>query len=94
MPAMQTPFVAQFLSRQLIEVPSIDEIKSQVPADTDMAMMEGNLGLRFGMNEHRYGSYRSTLSRQIGAVKGPEVQRAVKKYLSPEKAISCAIQPE
>jgi len=91
---MQTPFVAQFLSRQLIEVPSLDEIKSQVPRDTDMAMMEGNLGLRFGMSEYRYGAYRKTLSCQISEVKGPDVQRVARKYLSPEKASSCAIRAE
>jgi predicted Zn-dependent peptidase len=93
-PAMQTPFVAQFLSRQLVEVPSLDEIKSQVPPDTDIAMLEGNLGLRFGMSEHRYGSYRPTLSRQIADVKGTEVQRVAKKYLAPDKASVCTIRPE
>lgn len=90
----QTPFVAQFLSRQLAEVPSLDEVKSQVPPDTDMSMIEGNLGLRFGMNEHRYGCHRPALSRQIAAVTGAEVQRVTKKYLVPAKASSCSIRPQ
>lgn len=94
LPAMQTPFVAQFLSRQLVEVPSLDEIRSQVPRDTDMAMMEGNLGLRFAMSEYRYGSQRNTLSNRIGEVKAGDVQRVVKNYLTTEKVLACSISPE
>ena len=94
LPMVQIPFVAKYLSQQMIELPSLEEIKAQVPANTDMAMMEGNLGLMFGMNFYRYGAYRATLSRRIAGVTAADVQRVMKKYLASDKAVSCSIKPE
>src|SRR5262249_30854709 len=80
--ASQVPLVAGYLSRPIAEPPSLDEIRVQVPPGMDMAMVEGNLGLQFGLNVHRYGAERAALARQIASVKAADVQRVAQKFLS------------
>ncbi|HLH57067.1 MAG TPA: insulinase family protein [Verrucomicrobiae bacterium] len=64
-----------------------------LPAGITRAIVEGNLGLRFGMNVHRFGASREKLASNLSAVSPGDVQRVAKKYLSRSSCAVCQIEP-
>jgi len=90
---LQASDIGVFLSRQFTELPSPQELKGQMPPGMNAAMIEGNLGLQFGLNEYRFGAYRTTLAGQIGRVKSADVTRVAVKYLAPDKVAVCTLHP-
>jgi predicted Zn-dependent peptidase len=89
----QASLVAGFLSKQFLEIPSLSDLKAQLPPGMELSMVEMNIGLQFGMNEHRYGNDRVALAHKIAQVKPDDVARVVAKYLADDKALPSAIQP-
>jgi predicted Zn-dependent peptidase len=53
----------------------------QIPPGMSRGMLEGNFGLAFGMNVHRYGAQRETLARNLAKVSPSAIRKAVGKYL-------------
>jgi predicted Zn-dependent peptidase len=79
------------LGSMLTEIPDPALMMSQIPAGMDPAMVEGNIGLGFAMNVHRYGAHRETLARNLAGVSLATMQRAAAKYLADAKGNVCTI---
>ena len=90
----QGPMVASYLARQMTTLPSMAELKAQIPAGMDRSMVEGNIGLQFAMNVHRYGDDRVTLTQRLGRLTAADIKRAIEKHLKEDEAMSCLIHPQ
>ncbi len=82
------------LAESLISVPDPLALKAQTPTHVSLAMIEGNLGLQFGMHEHRYGSRRGTLAKQVSDTSPERMREVVRKHLVTAKAAVCAVRSE
>ena len=89
----QVPMFGQQLSHQLTYVADPNLIWKQAPAQVSMAMIEGNIGLQWGMREFQYGPSRETLAKNLGELNGEAVRNAVAAYLAPAKGHVLAIRP-
>jgi hypothetical protein len=89
----QVPMVARELALMLTAPADPAAIKAMAPANVSAAMLEGNLGLQWGIQEFRYGDRRSALATALRGVDGKAVQRAATAYLAAEKQSACAISP-
>jgi hypothetical protein len=89
----QLAMLGRQLASSLTDVPDPALILRQVPPGMKPAMVEGNLGLAFAMNVHRYGPHRGTLAGNLAAVSPAAVHRAAVKHLAPAKASVCTISP-
>jgi len=69
-------------------------IKAQAPQGVSLAMIEGNVGLQWGMQEFRYGKHRSALAKHLAAISAKQVSNAANAYLTDEKCTICSIQPK
>jgi predicted Zn-dependent peptidase len=92
--AGMAPFVGNALAGQLVELPTRAMLKSQAPPNMDLAMLEGNVGLQFAMNEYRYGAHRTDVAQGLRKVTAVDVQRAMKEYLPVEKIAAWSLVPE
>lgn len=86
--------VGRQLADSLTQLPDPQALKARVPAGVSVAMIEGNLGLQFGMHEHRHGSRRVTLAQALAGVSTDRMRDAVRKHLSTAKAAICTVRPE
>jgi predicted Zn-dependent peptidase len=91
--ASQIRMLGRQLASTLTEVPDPATMMRQMPPGMKAAMVEGNIGLAFGMNAHRYGSQREALARTLADMSAVDMQRAGEKYLTPEKGSVCTIGP-
>jgi hypothetical protein len=57
-------------------------------------MIEGNVGLQFGMHAHRYGEQRAALAERLSKVSADNVREAVRNHLSAGKAAVCTLSSE
>ena len=57
------------------------------------AMIEGNIGLAYAMNVHRYGPHREAVARSLAAVSTTTIHRAATKHLTASNATLCKITP-
>ena len=57
-------------------------------------MLEGNIGLAFAMNVHRYGPHRETLSRKCQSITSADIQRVTTRYLAATNATIGAISAQ
>ena len=71
------------LAESLTTIPEMAALKAQLPPNTDLAMVEGNIGLQWGMAEFRYGSGKATLAKRLPQLRTEDVRRVAKKYLAP-----------
>jgi zinc protease len=69
------------------------EIKAYSPEHITLAMIEGNLGLQWGMQEFRYGALRATLAEQLSKLTGDAIPEAARKYLAKDKCAVCTLVP-
>jgi predicted Zn-dependent peptidase len=83
----QIPMIGQQWGYSLVHVPDPDLALAQAPPNMDRAMMEGNLGLGFCLNVHRYGAKRETLAKQFSNVSATQVREAAKKFLASDKGM-------
>jgi predicted Zn-dependent peptidase len=89
----QATMIGRQLAVNLTEVPDPQRLKSQVPPGMSPAMLEGNLGLQAGLNEHRYGNHKSELAKALREVTPRKVQEAARAHLTIEKAAVCSLRP-
>jgi predicted Zn-dependent peptidase len=89
----QLRILGQQLAFSLTQIPDPAMLRQQSPPGMNPALIEGNIGLAFGMNVHRYGPHRETLARNLASVSPSAIQRAAAKYLAANKATLCTISP-
>ena len=89
---LATP-IGQQLAFGLRQVTDPRQAMGSLPPGMTPGMLEANLGLRFGLNVHRYGPERERLATSLSAVSPASVQAAVREYLSRHSCSVCTIQP-
>jgi hypothetical protein len=77
----------------LTVAPDPAAIKAHAPAGTDDAMIEGNLGLQWGMNEYRYGPNKAALAEKLKALTAKRISEAVRAHLANDTRAVCRISP-
>ena len=90
----QLPFIILQLSKSLKVVPLPEQVQAQIPAGMDRALVEGNLGLQFAVQDYRYGARREALANQLLNITPAKVQEAVRRYLSETNALACTLRPQ
>jgi hypothetical protein len=86
--------IGRQLGDSLVNVPDPETLKSQMPAHVTPGMIEGNVGLQFGMHAHRYGEQRAALAERLSKVSADNVREAVRNHLSAGKAAVCTLSSE
>jgi predicted Zn-dependent peptidase len=89
----QVAMMAQQLALMLTAPADPAAAKALAPPNVSAAMLEGNLGLQWGMLEFRYGDRRSALAAALRSVDAKAVQHAATVYLASERQSGCAISP-
>jgi predicted Zn-dependent peptidase len=88
---------ARLMGKQLAEslmlLPDPEAMKAQLPPNTTATMVELNIGLQWGMNEYRYGPYKTPLAAGLGTISPEQVQRTAQKYLAPSNASVVRLRP-
>ena len=87
----QIPMLARQLAASLTDVPDPTPVLRQAPRGITPAMIEGNIGLAYAMNVHRYGPHRETLARNLAALSPATIQRAAHKHLTFTNTTICKI---
>ena len=91
---LETAMIGPQLAYQLTNVMDPAIAKAQAPANVSAAMIEGNIGLQWGMREFQYGRHRDALAKGLAAVTAEKVHQAAVKYLAKEKCSVCSIEPK
>jgi len=91
MDSTQLRMLGRQLASSLTVIPNPAEMMQQIPPGMNPALVEGNIGLAFGMNAYRYGTRREILARNLASVSPETIQRPVAKYLTAAKGMICAI---
>ena len=86
--------IGRQLSYQLSKLTDPAAVKAQAPAGMSDRMIEGNIGLQWGMHEFRYGEHRAELAKRLGNVTADGIKKATLKYLSEEKSAACTLRPK
>lgn len=89
----QAAMIGRQFAASLTEVPNPRALKAQAPAGMSEAMLEGNLGLQMGLYEHRYGSHKASLAKDLAAVTPKKLQEAARAHLTTEQAATCRLRP-
>lgn len=92
--AGQAPMIGGQLAFQLAQFMDPAVMKQQAPPGMSSAMIEGNIGLQWGMREFQFGPDRETLATNLAALSQDDVQSALKRYLSIEQRLVVTIHPE
>ena len=80
------------LAKSLTTIPDMAALKAQLPPNTDLAMVQGNIGLQWGMAEFRYGSGKATLATRLAQLRAEDLRRVAKKYLVTAKCSVATIR--
>jgi len=91
---LEAVMIGPQLSYQLSNVMDPAIAKAQAPASVSAAMIEGNIGLQWGMHEFHYGQNRDALAKGLAAVTTEKVHQAAVKYLAKNKCSVCSIEPK
>jgi hypothetical protein len=83
----------QQLAFGMTQIPDRQVLKSWSSSQTPISMIEGNVGLRLGMQAHRYGGARESLVEALESVSSAGIQQAAQEHLSAEGATVCTLQP-
>jgi hypothetical protein len=87
------PEIAKQFAYQLQHVPDPEEVKKQYPAGTSTAMIEGNIGIQYGMAEFRFGPGQTKLVQNLESLTGESIRSALDSNLSSEKRHVLRILP-
>ena len=90
----EAAFIGKQLSYQLTNLTDPAAIKAQAPKNVSDAMIEGNIGLQWAMNDFRYGGHRKLLAKKLATVSLSHVHQATQKYLTTAKCSICTLRPE
>jgi hypothetical protein len=69
------------------------EVKAHAPANVTLAMIEGNIGLQWGMQEYRYGEHRAQLADTLKALTAERVAEAARTHLAADKCAVVTLLP-
>lgn len=86
------PMLRGQLAESLTTIPDVATLKAQLPPDTDPEMLEGNIGLQWGMQEFRYGSAKAALAKRLAELTAEDIRRVAKKYLRKSTCSTVAIR--
>ena len=92
--ASQAPMIGAQLAFQLTQVMDPALLKQQAPPGMTSAMIEGNVGLQWGMREFQFGPDREALTKNLAALTAGDLQGAIARYLTPEQRLVVTIRPE
>jgi predicted Zn-dependent peptidase len=92
--ANQTPTLGAQLAFLFTQVMDPALMKQQAPPEISSAMIEGNIGLQWGMREFQFGADRATLAKNLATLTPDDVQGALKRYLTKEQRLAVTIRPE
>jgi len=87
------PMFGGQLAGSLTQVPDPRLVKGQLPPSASMAMLEGNLGLQWGMNEYYYGPDREVLAKRLVELKTEHIRQAVSNHLAAAKCSIISLRP-
>ena len=85
--------LAQQQAESLTKLPDPASMAGQLPSTVTPAMLEGNIGLRWGTQEFLYRDYKPLLAKEFSKVKDRDVRQAAKKYLSESRCSVITLQP-
>ena len=85
------PMAARQLAFSLERPTDPESIRAQAPPGVTRAMIEGNVGLQWGMQEFRHGRRRAEMAKKLSALDPGAVHRAVQANLAEEKAATVTI---
>jgi len=86
--------IGKQVSYQFTQVVDPAMVKAQAPAGTSDRMIEGNIGLQWGMREFRYRDYRAELANRLANVTPEMVRKAALEYLREDKCGVWTLRPE
>ncbi len=89
----QAPMFGKQLAYQLTHVQDPAMLKKQAPTNMSLAMIEGNIGLQWGMRVFQYGRHRSILAENLSSLTAQDIKKAIGEYLSAEKGHALAVRP-
>lgn len=92
--ASQAPMIGAQLAFQLTQVMDPALVPRQAPPEMTPAMIEGNIGLYWGMREFQFGASREVLAKNLAALTQEDVKGALDRHLTPERRLVVTIQPE
>ena len=84
---------ARMLATRLTVPTDPAKIKAHSPKHITQAMIEGNLGLQWGMQEFRYGALRAKLAERLKHLKAETIPQAAQTYLAKDKRAICTLVP-
>ena len=90
----QLPMLGRQLASSLTDVPDPALMLRQIPPGMNPAMVEGNIGLAFAMNVHRYGAHREIMARHLATASSASIHSATAKHLAPAQGVICSIRPQ
>jgi len=88
------PMFSFQLAESLQTLPDLASINAQMPAGISPKMVEGNIGLQWGMNEFRYGTNRSVLAKRLAELKASDIKRVAGNYLAASNASVTVLRPK
>jgi predicted Zn-dependent peptidase len=88
------PAFGQQQAEAFATLPDPVALRAQLPPSMTPAMLEGNLGLQWGMNEFRYGARKPDLVRSLSGLNPDQVQQCVMKWLSDSNSIVVTLRPD
>jgi predicted Zn-dependent peptidase len=91
--ASWVPMFGQQQAEALASLPDPNSLKAQLPPNVSLDMLEGNAGLRWGMNEFRYGDEKAAIAKRLSELNPPAVNLAAKKYLLDSARSTITLQP-
>lgn len=75
------PMLGGQLAESLTTIPDVAALNAQLPPNTDLALVQANIGLQWGMQEFRFGSVKGSLAKKLSQLRIEDVRRAARKYL-------------
>jgi len=92
-PLSQAPLLGQQFAFSLTHVMDPATIQQQAPPGATPAMMEGNLGLQYGMAQFRYGPHLNGLAQKLSSADATRTQQAAQRHLTADKSSVYTISP-
>jgi hypothetical protein len=85
--------MGQQFADSLTSVPDPAKLEALVGPNLTRAMIEGNIGLQYGMQEYYYGLHRRALAQKLAVTTAGQVRQAAQRWLAPEKGAACILRP-
>ena len=90
---VQVVMAAPAFSMQFSSPMDIEMVMQRIPAGTSTTMVLGNIGVRWGMLEYRYGNTLPQLANAFVNVSAADVANVVKRYLTEDARMTLVLTP-